>query len=213
MPLCRTTKYDRPEIILSWFLGLKAGSSEHELKQGLRLHAFDYNWIAGEDLDNRISYDARSRSQMKSLLGPSLGFQMELKPLWWLNIESRISQSYLFGDAQLKGNFIDINDIRYYVNGTNNLTGTKYDYGVYPFKKELSVSMPVTDLEINLVLPIKPWLKFRVNSFVSIWNNFPLASTLEYVNTGSHQYPVWHTRKETVSFTSPITIYSLELKF
>jgi hypothetical protein len=213
MPLYRTPKYNKPETILSWSVGLRAGSSKHEIKQGLTLNAFDYNWVPGEDSDNMISYDAQSKSQIKSFLGPALALYMEFKPIWWFNIESRISQSYLFGNAQLKGDLININDTRYYVNGTNNLTGTQYDYAIYPFKKEISVTMPVTELEINLVLPIKPWLKFRISSFVSIWNNYPFASTLEYVDDGTRQYPVWHTRKENISFTAPITIYAFELKF
>jgi hypothetical protein len=142
-----------------------------------------------------------------------VGFYLEFKPVRWINFEGKFMQSYIFGKAILKGDFTDIDDMQYFTTGTSTVTGTEYDYGTAPFRDKESIAVPVTELDINVVFPVKAGLKIRLGGFVSHWNGLPLAPNFEYVDKTVSRYPVWHTRKESLFFNAIGTLLTVELKF
>jgi hypothetical protein len=95
-----------------------------------------------------------------------------------LQADWRVNQSVLIGDAELTGEWIDIDRINI-VGGSGNVSFTESDTleGRYPLSEKKQTAIPVLDTEVKVGYRIIETISAGVGYFISSWQSVPMASS------------------------------------
>lgn len=182
----------KTELNLLAGLGLTSWKDELNGEVSCTLH---YEWTG--DYYWHDEYHLTGTSSTKfSGIGPSIGGIGEWKLLDWLSFQGKFTSSLLTGEAKRTANLTDIDEyhmIDYWwgYEETGTLTGT------LPAEDKRTVSVPVTEFQIGLVIQRGGFIA-KVGYFSSTWTDIAAAPTFDYPSA------TWDlTRRKTVKFSGP----------
>lgn len=187
-------------------LGLKLGGLNNVRSEGQKLEAFVFNYFGqNKHLWNRIALRSKSGADTGLLVGPSLGVQGTVVVNTTI-ITGSLNQAFLFGGADISGNWKDIDDI-WIVRGSpwfgiyEPVSQAFYWEGNFPVNEKVRVSIPVTELRMSASRDINKNIALGTGAFVSVWQNVPLAPKWSVPgNWTSIQGTGWKLQNGTLSY-------------
>lgn len=164
---------------IGMIFGLKLGSLDNNRKEGQKQHEYctncliDVLGVTVDEWDNHITLESTSKADYGLMVGPVIGFQGKAS-FQGLYIEGLINQSLLSGKVKQTGLWRDIDDAEYIDGG---VPGELFLDGRFPFSKNETVLLPITELKLKVVYEVDPHrnISIGLGGFTSIWWNAPIA--------------------------------------
>lgn len=212
----RRTLAEKKDSHIDLTFGGKLGSLNNDREEGQRQRAFVYHYFGcGYHFDNRVTLESTSKADYGLMLGPVMGFQGKAKYKSF-GIETMANQSLLIGRVEQSGTWTDIDDI-WVVCGPIGGPFTpvaQYEYleGRFPFSKEETVAIPVTEVKLKFLVDVVENVSIGVGGFASIWWNAPLAPKWSVPGRWTAgEGTGWRLQKETLIFYGGLA--SLNISF
>ena len=171
---------DGKNLSVDGTLGLKLGCLNNTRSEGQKLEAFIFHYFGpNKNFWNRIVLRSKSKADTGLLVGPSFGLQ-STAVVGTTTITGSFNQAFLFGGADISGNWKDIDDI-WLVAGSP-LFGlyepagqVLYWEGNFPVNEKVRVTIPVTEFRMSVKCDLNKKIALGTGAFVSVWQNAPLA--------------------------------------
>jgi hypothetical protein len=164
-------------------IGAATGRVEHRRQEGQEQNAFlELPGLQGpfgtpfDRLTNRITLESTGAATGR-FVGPSVELAGRFG-FGRLQADWRVNQSVLIGNAELTGEWIDIDRVSI-VGRSGNVAFTESDMleGRYPLSERKQTAIPVLDSEVKVGYRIVEMFSAGVGYFISSWQSVPMASS------------------------------------
>jgi hypothetical protein len=180
-------------IRLELILGGKVARVRSGQDQDLKLRAFVLNAFRPQHLNNNIELSSSGEANFSGV-GPMVGWAG--RATWRrLRFDASVTESAIWASSEQSGLFSDVDDIRIAQSPTGPFAtcptalaalgcfGVRSDWN---FEKSTKVVIPVTDLQLKVLVDVARNLAIGASSFTSIWTNVPAppAFTMTHAEAG-----------------------------
>ena len=180
-------------IRLELILGGKVARVRAGQDQDLKLRAFVLNAFRPQHLNNDIELSSAAEANLTGV-GPMIGWAG--RATWRrLRIDASVTESAIYASSEQSGLFSDVDDIRVAQSPTGPFAtcplglvalGCFSVRSDWNFEKSSKAVIPVTDLQLKVLVDVTRNVAVGASSFTSIWNNVPAppAFTMTHAEAG-----------------------------
>ena len=178
---------------LELIIGGKVARVRTAQDQDVKLRTFLLNAFRPLHLNNNINLSSVADAKIDGV-GPMVGWAA--RATWRrLRFDVSVTESVLYASSKQSGTFTDIDDIKLAQTPTGPFItcplalasfgcfGVRSDWNV---EKSTKTVIPVTDLQLNVLVDVAEHIAVGASSFTSIWNNVtaPPAFTMTHASAG-----------------------------
>ena len=181
-------------------VGVKVGQLETTQNQSINLRSFLFDGFGpGLHFNNFISLSSTAEAEFLGV-GPMVGFSG--RATWrQLAFHTFVTQSLLIGDADLEGQFTDIDDISSTPDPAGPFTPFLLIRSDLPFSRSEKAFIPVTEFQLVAEWHITRILAVGATGFAAIWFDAPVAPTFSFPTVSTVPFPgQWTVEKRTLGF-------------
>jgi hypothetical protein len=149
--------------------------SELNLKISQSAHFSGSKGGYGYEYNNDVSLRSVHVSDFGVLVGPVLGLEFS-RELGDFLLNFSLSESFLWGGADYRGAFYDIDDV--VIDWSNGLRQTVYLNGDVTYSDSRRLFVPVTGLDLKIGIRGTERYRIGVGGFGEFWHGLPLGPTL-----------------------------------
>jgi hypothetical protein len=180
-------------VRLELILGGKVARVRSSQDQDLKLKAFILNGFRPLHLNNDIELSSSAEANFTGV-GPMVGWAG--RATWRrLRFDASVTESAIYASSKQTGLFSDVDDIRAAQSPTGPFITCTPALAVlgcfsvrsdWNFEKSTKAVIPVTDLQLNVLVDVARNVAIGASSFTSIWNNVPAppAFTISHADAG-----------------------------
>lgn len=178
---------------LELILGGKIARVRRAQDQDVKLRSFLLNAFRPLHLNNNINLSSVADVKVDGV-GPTVGWAARTR---WrrLRFDASVTESVLYASSKQSGTFTDIDDIKLAQTPTGSFitcASALGSFGCFAVRSDWDVEkstrtvIPVTDLQLKVLVDLTRHLAIGGSSFTSIWNNVsaPPAFTMTHANAG-----------------------------
>jgi hypothetical protein len=173
------TLAEKKDSYIDLAFGVKVGRLDIDREEGQMQRGYDEAYY-GEAyyiiFDNLATLTSKSKADYNVMAGPMIGFQGKGK-YKRIGVEGFINQSLLLGNVDQTGSFTDIDHELWIDGSTGEVIYHDVYTGRYPFSKEETFAIPVTELKLKFLVDITKNIALGAGGFASIWWDAPVAPT------------------------------------
>ena len=185
---------------LELIIGTKVARVRTRQDQGFRERAFVRDFFSdvfgpGLSFSNNISLSSAGDAYFLGV-GPMMGLAGRTK---WrrLHLDASVTGSVLIGGADQSGTFTDIDDVTLTQGSVGPFPSIRSDF---KFSKSESTLVPVTELQLKLLVDITRSIAVGVSSFASIWSSAPVPPTFMITHAGVGPGLDWKVQQRSLRF-------------
>jgi hypothetical protein len=180
-------------IRLELIMGGKFARVRSDQNQDLTLRAFILNFFRPLHFNNNIELSSVAEANLSGA-GPMVGWAG--RATWRrLRFDASVTESFLYASSKQTGLFSDVDDIKVAQSPTGPFAtcpaalaslGCFSVRSDWNFEKSTKAFVPVTDLQLKVLVDVARHIAIGGSSFTSIWNNVPAppAFTITHANDG-----------------------------
>jgi hypothetical protein len=174
-------------------MGGKVARVRSDQDQDLKLRAFILNAFRPLHLDNHIELSSVAEATLNGA-GPMVGWAG--RAMWGrLRFDASVTESVLYASSKQIGLFSDVDDMRVAQSPTGPFAtcpaalaslGCFSARSDWNFEKSTKAFVPVTELQLKVLVDVARHIAVGGSSFTSIWNNVPAppAFTITHATAG-----------------------------
>jgi len=180
-------------VRLELILGGKVARVRSSQDQDLKLRAFILNFFRPLHFNNNIELSSTAEANFTGV-GPMVGWAA--RATWRrLRFDASVTESAIYASSKQTGLFSDVDDIKIAQSPTGPFAtcpaalaslGCFSVRSDWNFEKSTKAFVPVTDLQLKVLVDVARHIAIGGSSFTSIWNNVPAppAFTITHANDG-----------------------------
>jgi hypothetical protein len=178
---------------LELIMGGKIARVRRAQDQDVKLRSFLLNAFRPQHLNNNINLSSVADVKVDGV-GPTVGWAARTR---WrrFRFDASVTESVLYASSKQSGTFTDIDDIKLAQTPTGpflTCPSALASFGCFAVRSDWDVEkstktvVPVTDLQLKVLVDVTRHLAIGGSSFTSIWNNVsaPPAFTMTHANAG-----------------------------
>jgi hypothetical protein len=180
-------------IRLELIMGGKFARVRSDQDQDLKVRAFILNAFRPLHFNNNIEFSSVAEANFSGV-GPLVGWAGRAS---WrrLRVDASVTESVVYASSKQTGLFSDVDDVTAAQSATGPFVtcpaalatlGCLSFRSDWNFEKSTKAFIPVTDLQLNLLVDVAQHIAIGGSSFTSIWNNVPAppAFTITHADRG-----------------------------
>ena len=194
---------------LDLILGGKIGRIESAEEQGLTQRAFVLNRFRPLHFNNNISLSSTADAEITGA-GPMVGIAGQAA---WrrLHLRASLTQSVLLGSADQSGTFSDVDAVTLALGPAGPYppcplalanAGCYSVSSAWDFSKSENTMIPVTDVQLKVLVDVIKHVAVGVSSFTSIWNNVPAPPAFRMTHSDAGPGLDWELPERSLRFGS-----------
>jgi len=167
-------------VRLDLIMGGKVARVRSGQDQDLKLRSFLLNAFRPLHLNNNIEFSSAAEANFTGA-GPTAGWSARAR---WRRVrfDASVTESILYGSSEQTGQFSDVDDITAAQSPTGPFLtcpaalATLGCFGIrsdWNFEKSTKAFVPVTDLQLKVLVDVARHIAVGGSSFTSIWNDVP----------------------------------------
>jgi hypothetical protein len=196
-------------IRLELILGGKVSRVRSGQDQDLKLRAFILNAFRPQHLNNNIELSSTADANFTGI-GPMIGWGG--RATWRrLRFDASVTESAIYVSSKQTGLFSDVDDIRVAQTPTGPFAtcptalaalgcfGVRSDWN---FDKSTKAIVPVTDLQLKVLVDVARNIAIGASSFTSIWTNVPAPPSFTITHADAGPGLDWDSSPRSLRFGS-----------
>jgi hypothetical protein len=194
---------------LELIIGGKVARVRTDQDQDVKVRSFLLNAFRPLHLNNNINLSSVADAKIDGV-GPMVGWAA--RATWRrLRFDVSVTESVLYASSKQSGTFTDIDDIKLAQTPTGPFItcplalasfgcfGVRSDWNV---EKSTKTLIPVTDLQLNVLVDVAEHIAVGASSFTSIWNNVPAPPAFTMTHASAGPGLEWDFEQRSLRFGS-----------
>jgi hypothetical protein len=196
-------------IRLELIMGGKVARVRSDQDQDLKLRAFFLNAFRPQHLNNNIELSSVAEAKLNGA-GPMVGWAA--RAMWRrLRFDASVTESVLYASSKQTGLFSDVDDTKVAQSPTGPFAtcpaalvslGCFSARSDWNFEKSTKAFVPVTDLQLTVLVDVARHIAIGGSSFTSIWNNVPAPPAFTFTHAADGPGLDWDFESRSLTFGS-----------